>query len=210
MKILLIGAPGSGKGSLSELLINNDNFKHISTGNLFRAILSQDDSKQAQEINQYIKNGKLVPDSITNQIAKDAILELTQNNQSFILDGYPRSIAQANELASYLDLDYVFYLNINDDLLIKRLTGRRMCPGCGGIYNIYLKPSKNNNKCENCDKELIQRSDDVLEVVQSRIDTYNQQTLALVDYYQKQNKLIHINADRAVDDIYKEIKKHLN
>ncbi len=118
MKILLIGPPGSGKGSVSELLTKNNTLKHVSTGNLFRAILKEDSelARKIKEIN--VSGGKLVPDEITNQVAKSAIDELIKNEQSFILDGYPRTINQALALEQYCNLDYIFYLDIDHQELM--------------------------------------------------------------------------------------------
>lgn len=209
MKILLIGPPGSGKGSVSELIIKNNHFTHLSTGNLFRALLKQDNDL-ARELNSYISNGNLVPDELTNKIAKNAIDELIQKNESFILDGYPRTINQAQTLAQYCDLDYIFYLDIDDKELIKRLTGRRICQNCNSIYNIFLKPTKSENHCDLCGTQtLIQRSDDKIEAVEVRLSTYQQQTLPLIKHYQSMPQFIKVDASKPIEEVYKIINSYI-
>lgn len=209
MKILLIGPPGSGKGSVSELIIKNNQFTHLSTGNLFRALLKQNNDL-AHELNSYISNGNLVPDDLTNKIAKNAINGLIQKNESFILDGYPRTINQAQTLAQYCDLDYIFYLDIDDKELIKRLTGRRICQKCNAIYNVFLKPTKLENHCDLCQEEtLIQRSDDKIEAVEVRLNTYQQQTLPLIKHYQSMPQFIKIDASKPIDEVYKIINSYI-
>lgn len=209
MKILLIGPPGSGKGSVSELIIKNNKFTHLSTGNIFRSLLKQDNDL-AKELNSYISNGNLVPDELTNKIAKTAIDELILKDQSFILDGYPRTINQAHNLAQYCDLDYIFYLEIDESELIKRLTGRRICQKCNAIFNVFLKPSKVLNECDYCkEPTLIQRSDDMIESVKIRLETYKEQTIPLVEFYQSSPRFIKINALMPIDEVYKIINSYI-
>lgn len=208
MRILLIGPPGSGKGTISELLIKNDHFQHVSTGNLFRAILKTN-SKLADEIRDLMQNGALIPDHITNQVAANAIQKLIDNNQDFIFDGYPRTLQQADYLSSYCTLDYVFYLDINHEQLMKRLVGRLTCCDCNVVFNIYFKPPQKANHCDYCDKLLTKRSDDNEVSVQNRLAEYHKLTLPLVEYYQNNKKLITIDVDCKIEDAYASIKQYL-
>ena len=209
MKILLIGPPGSGKGSVSELLTKNNTLKHVSTGNFFRAILKEDSelARKIKEIN--VSGGKLVPDEITNQVAKSAIDELIKNEQSFILDGYPRTINQALALEQYCDLDYIFYLDIDHQELMKRLTGRWMCPKCAGIYNIHFKKPQVHGLCDNDQATLYQRADDHADAVSIRLDEYDKLTLPLIKHYETNPRFIKINANQPIEDVYKNINNYL-
>lgn len=208
MKILLIGPPGSGKGTISELLIKNDQFMHVSTGNLFRAILKEN-STLAEEIKDLMQKGELIPDHITNKVAANAIQKLIDNNQDFILDGYPRTLNQADYLSNYCPLDYVFYLDINHDQLMKRLVGRLTCSDCNVVYNIYFKPPQTANLCDYCNQTLTKRSDDNEVSVQNRLAEYEKLTLPLVKYYKEKKKLITIDVDCKVEEAYAKIKQQL-
>lgn len=208
MKIILLGAPGSGKGTISELLIKKNNYKHISTGNLFREAIQNQDELSIR-IKDILNSGKLVDDNITNEIAKKAILEVHKNTSNFILDGYPRNINQAKFLNNLIDIDKVFYLNIQKEKLLERIVGRRICLNCNTIYNLNTssKP-KVENKCDNCNSVLVQRKDDSLETANKRISLYLEETYPLIEYYTNQNKLIELDVDKDIDLIYKEILEY--
>ncbi len=205
MNIILLGAPGSGKGSLANQLIKKFNLKHISTGDLFRQIISQE-SELANQIKAIVASGQYVPDSITNKIAIDAINESLIDHSGFILDGYPRTIDQANYLNSLINIDYVFYLKIDFNILIDRICCRRVCTNCGAIYNLKLNPKpKVANICDNCNSLLTQRKDDNIDVAKKRIDIYFEQTEPLIEYYKNNNKLIEIDASKNIDIVYQEV-----
>ena len=207
MKIILLGAPGSGKGSIAKLLIENYKLAHISTGDLFRAAINKDD-EFAQQIKSIVSSGQYVPDSITNKIASDAIIEASKNYDGFILDGYPRTVDQANYLKEITSIDYVLYLDIDNEELIKRITGRRICPNCGAIYNVNTAPKpKNENVCDNCGSLLIQRKDDNLEVAKKRIDVYVEQTEPLIQFYDNEKILVKLNANQDLQSLFNEVKK---
>lgn len=206
MQIILLGAPGSGKGTVSSLLCKQHNLMHISTGDLFRAALQKDDDF-AKQIKEFVLSGAYVPDWITNKIADEAINQAKQNYSGFILDGYPRTINQVEHLKQHVDITNVILLEVDEETLFKRISGRRVCANCNSIYNIYFenKP-KVDGQCDKCHGELIQRKDDNLEVVKQRINIYLEQTKPLIDYYQKLNLLSVIDATQPIDKIMDEVK----
>ncbi len=207
-KIILLGAPGSGKGTVSSLLIENFKLDHISTGDLFRNEL-KNDGEYASKIKELMVNGQLIPDDITNQLASNAIMEAFNKSDGFILDGYPRTIAQAEFLTKICEIDKVFYLNISSDLLVKRIVGRRICPQCASNYNIYFNQPKVEGICDKCNSPLTQRKDDNEETLVSRIREYETKTAPLVDFYKSQNKLVTIDASQDIDDVFNAIKSEL-
>ncbi|GAA5414472.1 adenylate kinase [Ureaplasma ceti] len=207
MKIILLGAPGSGKGSLAKKLLTSYNLAHISTGDLFRAAINKDDDF-AKEIKSIIASGQYVPDSITNKIAADAILEASNHYDGFILDGYPRTIDQANYLKEVSGIDSVLYLDIDNSELIKRITGRRLCSQCGAIYNVNTSPKPANaSVCDQCGGALIQRKDDNEEVAHKRIQVYMDQTKPLIDFYEAEGLLHTVNAAQDLDSLFNDVEK---
>lgn len=206
-KIIMLGAPGIGKGTISLMLIERNDLKHISTGNLFRAAIKAGD-EQAKQLQDIMSSGQLIPDSITNNIAKNAILEVIKEDKGFILDGYPRTHEQADFLSNLIDIDYVFYLDSSKDVLINRISGRRMCRGCDAIYNINTNIlPKQEGICDKCGSELYQRKDDSEETAHKRIHVYLEETQPLVAYYSKLNKLVKIDASQDIEAIYNDILK---
>lgn len=204
MKLLIIGAPGSGKGTIANYIVNSSDIKHISTGDLFRAKIDSND-ELAIKIKELIKNGILVPDEITNEIVKET---LTDTKDNFILDGYPRTLDQAKYLETLVDIDRVLYLNVNIDSLIKRIVGRRICEDCNFIFNIYTNPvPKNESLCDKCNGNLYQRKDDNEETVIKRLEIFNEQTSVLIEYYKNKDLLVEIDANRDLEIIFEEINK---
>lgn len=199
MKLILLGAPGSGKGTISEYIVSKYNFIHLSTGSLFRKRMDEK-GLYWEELKNHILKGQLVPDDLVNKIVKSEILNY-KANQSYILDGYPRTIEQANFLSTITDIDYAIFLDVAEKDLEKRLTGRRVCNKCKKIYNIYFYPPKNNGVCDLDGSLLIQRKDDDPNVIKERIETYKINTLPLIEYYKKLNKLITINSSNNKDEI---------
>ncbi len=211
MRIILLGAPGSGKGTISNIICKEYNLMHISTGDLFRAQLKIDDELTAQ-IKEYVLTGKYVPDWITNKIASDAINKSLSDFNGYILDGYPRTLSQVDYLnENYGKVDAAILLNVDNDTLIKRISGRRICTNCNSIYNIYFfnKPKK-ENICDKCGSTLIQRKDDELNVVQERINVYDEQTKPLIQYYKEQNLLHDIDAKIDIDVLVDKVRAILN
>lgn len=209
MKIILLGAPGSGKGSLAKQILDAYDLAHISVGDLFREAIKKEDDL-AKEIKSLIGAGQLVPDSITNQVAKNAILKACAEKNGFILDGYPRTLAQAEFLKEVSDIDYVLYFDIDTEKLVNRIVGRRLCSNCGAIYNVNTTPKpKVLTNCDLCNGLLIQRKDDNQEVALKRIEIYNKETKPLIDFYKKENKLVVLDANLELDSLVAEVKKLL-
>ena len=199
--IIFLGAPGSGKGTVAKQLVEKYGYLHLSTGDLFRETLSQN-TPLAKQIREYVKQGKLVPDDVTNNMMKQYIVNAINNSKHFLLDGYPRTIEQAEFLKTICDIDLVIYLNISEDLATKRIIGRRNCPNCGEIYNIYFKKPIKDNICDKCNTPLSQRKDDNAEVAKTRFQTYQSATSPLINYYQQQNKLASINVNDNNTDVF--------
>lgn len=207
-KLILLGAPGSGKGTLSEYLVGKYKYVHLSTGDLFRKNMDQNDSL-ADELRKYVPKGELVPDDLTNRVIKKEILELNSLKKSFILDGYPRTIEQVNFLNNIASIDASIYLNVDLDIIIKRLTGRRTCSVCKKIYNINSPETSPKVKgiCD-LDKGLLtQRKDDDETVINQRVQVYKKNTFPLIDFYRKINKLYEINGNVPKNEIEKAVDK---
>lgn len=199
MNIILIGAPGSGKGTLSSKLVEHG-IVHLSTGDIFRK-LSKSTGELSDRLKTYLNSGKLIPDDFTNEVAQKAIMEELAQNKSIVLDGYPRTIAQAQYLDKIIKVDQVFYLDIEFDVLVKRLTGRRTCEKCGKIYNIYFDSTKpkNNLVCDVCGGALMQRKDDNEATASVRIKTFEKDTMPLVEYYKDKKILTYLTSDNSID-----------
>jgi adenylate kinase len=208
--IVLIGAPGAGKGTQARLLEERKNIPQISTGDMFREMKSLD-SPLAQEVQAIMNTGKLISDDLTFQIVKDRTLR-EDCNGTYILDGFPRTAQQA-EMLEVLALEQgkeisAILVDVPLENLEKRMTGRRSCPVCGEIYNIYFKPPNNDNVCDfHPETELNHRADDTEEKVRVRLSTYEQQTKPLLDYYEKSGRLQKVDGTGDLETIYRELKK---
>lgn len=212
MHLILMGAPGSGKGSYAAVLKEHYRVPHISTGEIFRDAIEKK-TPMGLIAKTYIDKGNLVPDDITNEIVKERLKQKDCDN-GFLLDGYPRTIAQAESLTKILDelgivLDAAVNLEVDDDLIVKRIVNRRSCPKCGKGYNLITYPPKNEGLCDVCNTPLFTRKDDNEETVISRLDVYNKQTRPLVDYYNKLGKLVSIDSNGTIEDTVKDIIKTL-
>ena len=200
MRLILVGPPGAGKGTQAVRLASHLAVPHISTGDIFRLNL-KNGTPLGIQAKSFMDNGNLVPDSITNEMVKDRFTHGDVGN-GFLLDGYPRNVDQAEFLDSAVTavekpLDAVLELKIENEAIIKRLSSRRTCRGCGNIYSDTTK------KCENCDGELYQREDDKAEVIKHRLNVYAEQTAPIIDFYQKTGLLKSISALGEVADISK-------
>ncbi|MFW5426909.1 MAG: adenylate kinase [Methylophagaceae bacterium] len=192
MRTVLLGAPGSGKGTQGVVLSKKYNIPQVSTGDLLRAAVSAG-SELGQKAKTAMDAGALVSDDIVIGLIKERLAEDDAKN-GYILDGFPRNIAQAEALDSMLSdlnqpLQGVILLDVAFDELLQRLTGRRTCKDCGAIYNIHLSPAKVEGHCDACNGELFQRADDNEETIGNRLSVYQEQTAPLIDFYTKQNKL---------------------
>lgn len=212
MNLLIIGAPGTGKGTMSNLIIKDYEVAHVSTGDMLRAAISAQ-TEVGLLAKSYMDKGQLVPDETIHNV----ITEYFDNNKSksgFLFDGYPRTVKQAEDFDEILKsegmiLDKVICLSLDDEVLKNRITGRRVCPDCKEIYHITNKPSKVEGTCDKCGGKLVQRSDDTLEALEKRLVAYYEQTRPVVDYYEEKNLVSYINADQEAEKVYEDIKKVL-
>lgn len=207
--IIFLGPPGSGKGTQAQLISKEFKVPHISTGDIFRKIISTNKPKKlAMAIKKYVQSGLLVPDKIVFQ----AVSSVLKNKKKFILDGYPRNINQAVLIDKYLDNNssIVVYFKIAEREIIKRLTARRTCPECGRVYNIYTLKPKNDNLCDICKQPLIIREDDKVSTVKKRLTVYKKDTKPLIKYYTKKKMLATIDANDTIENVYKKVIKILS
>lgn len=212
MRLILVGPPGAGKGTQAEVLTKKLAIPHISTGDMFRKALKEQ-TPLGMEAKGYMDAGQLVPDSVTIGIVKE---RLTQSDcaDGFLLDGFPRTIPQADALGNTLSelgvkLDGVINIQVDHSELLARLTGRRVCSACGATYHVISNPSMAGDKCQGCQAALIQRSDDTEATVANRLNVYNQQTAPLVEYYQKKGILLNIDGSQSVEKVTSQILKSL-
>lgn len=209
MNIVLLGAPGSGKGSQAELLANDFNMVQISTGDLIRSAISEK-TGEGVLANEYVTKGMLVPDDVVLSILK-LRLKRSDTENGVIFDGYPRSVLQAKSLEAVLttskkNLDAIIYITSTTEVIVERLLSRRMCESCGKVYNMITNPPK-DNKCEECGGNIVSRSDDNEKIIRNRLDVYNETTKPLVDFYSEKGLLHEINGDRKIIEVYEEIKE---
>lgn len=208
--IIMLGAPGSGKGTQAEKLQEAYHLPHISTGDLFRENMRQG-TKIGKKAQEYINAGKLVPDDIVLDMLFERISK-EDASKGYILDGFPRTIPQAKALDVRLGKGnklIVIDLIISDDTALKRISGRRTCTKCAKVYNIYYNPPPKENTCE-CGGELVQRPDDKPEVVKERLKTYHTQTEPLEKYYKEKNVLFSIDGEKDLQTVLKEIKEKID
>jgi adenylate kinase len=208
MRIVLLGAPGSGKGTQAKLLVEKYKIPQLSTGDLLRAEVAAG-SELGKKAKAAMDAGQLVSDEVVLGMIQARLAKPDAKN-GFILDGFPRNIPQAQSLDAMLarlgqPLQLALLVDVDTDVLMKRLTGRRVCPACGAIYNIYFSPPKTANKCDKCGATLQHRSDDNEQTVSKRLEVYQQQTAPLVNYYKAQGKLRTVRGVGAVGAIFKNI-----
>lgn len=208
MKIVLLGPPGAGKGTQAKLIVQKYNIPHISTGDIFRKNIKEM-TPLGIKAKEYIDKGQLVPDELTVEIVKDRIKQDDCKN-GFLLDGFPRTVAQADALNDVLSelgtkLDYVINIKVDENNLIERLSGRRVCPKCGASFHVVFNPPKVEGVCDYCGAEVVQRADDSEETVKNRLSVYNKQTQPLIDYYTKNGLIKNINGEQDINDVFEEI-----
>ncbi len=211
MKLILLGAPGAGKGTVAKLLTAIDGSVQISTGDILRAAV-KDGTDLGKEAQGYMTRGELVPDSLIMGIMGERLLE-DDCKAGFLLDGFPRTIPQAEELKVLLtklgiELDGAVNLNVPRDVILDRLTTRRTCEDCGEIYNVKSNPPKVEGVCDKCGGNVVQRADETEEAISKRLDVFNEQTAPLVGFYTDENMLIDINATSS-DVVVADIKSAL-
>lgn len=208
MRIVLLGSPGSGKGTQAIRIEKKFGIPHISTGDIFRDNIARN-TKTGMEAKSYIEKGLLVPDSVTLKIVKDRLIE-DDCKDGFLLDGFPRNISQAMALDKELEqigkkLNAVLNLDVTDKMVIERMAGRRICGNCGENYNLcFLRPER-EGICDKCGGELYAREDDKSETVTNRLNVYKNQTFPLIDYYNNKGILININGEGSADKVFADI-----
>ena len=212
MNIILFGAPGAGKGTQAAELVNKYKLTHISTGEMFREAIDKQ-TKMGVLANYYISKGNLVPDEVTVGLVKERLAQEDCKN-GFILDGFPRTLPQAECLDQIclelnIKLDYVIDIEVSTEDIIERLSGRRVCKSCGASYHISLNKPKVEGVCDTCGGELYTRKDDNKESVAVRIYTYQAQTTPLINYYKNKGILLEINGQQDINDVFKEIVNKL-
>ena len=209
MIVILLGAPGAGKGTQGSLISKQFAIPQISTGDILRS-----EVKKSTELGRQAKNfmdkGELVPDDIIIEMMENRIRTSDCSN-GFILDGFPRTVEQADALRKMLDknsldLNCALLIDVPEDVIIERLTGRRVCPNCGEVYHLQYNPPKKDDVCDKCGAKLIQRDDDRKETVKNRLDVYNRSTAPLINYYERLGKLIKINGMGSIDKIFDDVK----
>ena len=211
--IVLMGAPGAGKGTQARLLQERLHLPQVSTGDMFRA-LAEAQTPLAEEVRAIQQAGRLIPDELVIRVVEDRTARDDCRN-GYILDGFPRTAAQAGMLEELATRQQkrlsAILIDVGVDLLERRMTGRRSCPVCGEIYNLYFRPARVDNKCDrHPGAQLTQRADDTAEKVRVRLETYNRETAPLLDYYQGTGRLHRVDGTRSPEEIYSDIEKILN
>lgn len=208
MNLILMGLPGAGKGTQAEQIVAKYNIPHISTGDMFRAAMKAE-TEMGLQAKSFIDKGALVPDEVTIGIVRE---RLSQDDcvRGFLLDGFPRTVAQASALEEIMKdlgkkIDYVLNINVDSGLLLKRLTGRRICKECGATYHLEFNPPAKADVCDKCGGELYQRSDDNEETVANRLDVNIKQTKPLLDFYDELGYLKSINGEQDINKVFADI-----
>lgn len=208
MKIIMLGAPGAGKGTQAKMIADRYGLPHISTGDIFRANI-KNGTELGMEAKKYMDQGLLVPDELTVKILLDRVAQEDCHN-GYVLDGFPRTIPQAQVLEKALNelgdqIDYAINVDVPDENIINRMSGRRACVACGATYHIVHVPTKVEGICDRCGKELILRDDDKPETVKNRLDVYHEQTQPLLDFYGKQGVLKSVDGTVDMKDVFASI-----
>jgi adenylate kinase len=204
MKLIFLGPPGAGKGTQAKILAENIQIPQISTGDIFRLNI-KNKTELGLEAIKYTDKGLLVPDEVTNAMVKDR-LENDDCVKGYILDGYPRTINQAEFLSKIQNIDKVVNFQLSDDEIIRRISARRTCLNCGAMYSLSYKPPVKENVCDKCSSEIVQREDDKPNAVKKRLEVYNKQTEPLIDYYEEKGLLVNIDASPGIKEISEKVK----
>lgn len=205
--LVFLGPPGAGKGTQAKRLAQELGLMHISTGDILREAVKKG-TPLGKKAKEYMDKGELVPDDLIVAL----IEEVMPPEGGVIFDGFPRTIAQAEALDEMLSkkgmgIDAVVLFDVPDEVVVERLSGRRVCPSCGAVYHIKFNPPKNDEVCDRCGTNLIQRDDDREEVVRNRLEVYRRQTEPLIEYYERKGILIRLDASKEIEEVYQELKK---
>ncbi|MFR8034400.1 MAG: adenylate kinase [Lachnospiraceae bacterium] len=208
MKIIMLGAPGAGKGTQAKQIAEKYRIPHISTGDIFRANI-KNGTELGKEAKKYMDQGMLVPDELTTNLLVDRIKNADCAN-GYVLDGFPRTIPQAECLDQALEdlqekIDFAINVEVPDENIIRRMSGRRACLSCGATYHIQYNPPKTENTCDVCGGQLVLRDDDKAETVKKRLDVYHAQTQPLIDYYTKKQVLVQVDGTQDINKVFEDI-----
>lgn len=208
MKIIMLGAPGAGKGTQAKMIAEKLNIPHISTGDIFRANI-RNNTQLGQLAKSYMDKGLLVPDEVTCDLVVDRIQQDDCTN-GYILDGFPRTIPQAEALEKALvtigqKVDFAVNIEVPDDNIINRMSGRRACVGCGATYHLVFNPTKVEGVCDACGEKLILRDDDKPETVKKRLDVYHEQTQPLIDFYTQRDCVRNVDGTKKMSEVFDDI-----
>lgn len=208
MNLILMGLPGAGKGTQAEKIVKKYNIPHISTGDMFRQAV-KDETELGLKAKSYMDKGELVPDEVTIGIVRERLSKEDCNN-GFLLDGFPRTVPQAESLEQILTdlnkkLDYCINIHVNKENLMERLTGRRICKSCGSTYHLVFNPPAKENVCDKCGGELYQRADDNAETVENRLDVNLKQQQPLLDFYKDKGYLVTVDGQQRIDQVFQDV-----
>ncbi|MGN0170416.1 MAG: adenylate kinase [Lachnospiraceae bacterium] len=208
MKLIMLGAPGAGKGSQAKVLSDKYGIPHISTGDIFRANIKEG-TQLGKKAKEYMDQGLLVPDELVCDLVVDRIKQ-DDCKKGFILDGFPRTIPQAESLDAALEqineaMDYAVDLEVDDEVIVERMGGRRACVDCGATYHVVNMPPAKDGVCDRCGAKLVLRDDDQPETVKKRLDVYHEQTAPLIEYYRKKGILVQFDGTQKPDEVFRQI-----
>ena len=213
MRLILLGPPGAGKGTQASSIVAEYGITHISTGDIFRHNI-KNETELGKKVKSYLDKGQLVPDELTIDLVWDR-LSKDDCKKGFLLDGFPRTINQAEALQKGLEerglkLDKVINIDVDKNILVKRLSGRRVCKNCGETYHIDNKPTLKDGVCDKCSGEVIQRADDNEKTVLDRIEVYEKQTFPLIDFYKNLGLILTVDGTLSIEDVFSHIKESLS
>ncbi|MFA9398202.1 MAG: adenylate kinase [Clostridiaceae bacterium] len=207
MNLILLGPPGAGKGTQAKMISGEFDIPHISTGDIFRKNISEK-TLLGIEAKKYIDNGLLVPDELTVRIIEDR-LKLDDAKNGYLLDGFPRTVNQAQALSKIDKINNVILIKVPDEYILERITGRRVCMNCGASFHMKFNPPKKDGLCDFCNEKLVQRKDDTEETVKERLKVYKNQTEPLAKYYSDKNILGEVDGTSSIDAVFVNICKIL-
>ncbi|GGL26198.1 adenylate kinase [Halarchaeum grantii] len=199
-RILILGAPGAGKGTQSKRLCEAYGIEHITTGDALRANKQMETEYGTPA--EYMDAGELVPDPLVNEIVAAAL----EDADGFVLDGYPRNESQVEYLEDATELDVVLYLDVSEEELVRRLTGRRVCPDCGASYHVEFNAPEETGVCDECGAELVQRDDDTEETVRERLKTYEENTEDVIEHYRSTDEFVEVDGEQTPDEVWADVK----